>query len=73
MKQLLAFLQREPAMIVAVVLAILNIFTTLNAEQTMHVSTIVESIIVLLAGGVVRQSVYAPATVEAMKREGVLK
>ena len=73
MKRIIDFAAKEPAMIVAVILAALNMITTLNAEQTMHVSTIVESIIVLLAGGVVRQSVYAPATVEAMKREGVLK
>ena len=73
MRQLLEFLQREPAMIVAVVLAVVNTFATINAEQALHVQTIVESVIVLLAGGVVRQSVYSPATVEAMKRDGILK
>ena len=73
MKQLLEFLRREPAMVVAVVLAVVNTFATINAEQALHVQTIVESVIVLLAGGVVRQSVYSPATVDAMKRDGVLK
>ena len=70
MKQIMEFLQREPAMVVAVVLAAINTFATINAEQALHVQTIVESIIVLLAGGVVRQSVYSPATVEKI-REGL--
>ena len=57
MKRFIDFLAREPAMAVAVVLAALNLIVDLNAEQALHVTTIVESIIVLLAGGVVRQNV----------------
>ena len=57
MKRFIDFLAREPAMAVAVVLAALNLIVDLNAEQALHVTTIIESIIVLLAGGVVRQNV----------------
>lgn len=68
MKRFIEFLSREPAMAVAVVLAALNMVTTLNAEQTIYVQTIVETIIVLFAGGVVRQNVYAPATVDEIRK-----
>ena len=57
MKRIIDFAAKEPAMIVAVILAALNMVTTVTAEQVVHVETIVESIIVLLAGGVVRSQV----------------
>ena len=63
MKRFIDFLAREPAMAVAVVLAALNLIVDLNAEQALHVTTIVESIIVLLAGGVVRQNVTPVAKI----------
>ena len=63
MKGFIEFLAREPAMAVAVVLAALNLIVDLNAEQALHVTTIIESIIVLLAGGVVRQNVTPVAKI----------
>ena len=68
MSRFIDFLAREPAMAVAVVLAALNLIVDLNAEQALHVTTIIESIIVLLAGGVVRQNVYSPATVDEIRQ-----
>jgi len=67
MQRVLKIIAHEPAMVVAIVLAVLNMVTTLNAEQTIHIQTIVESVILLLAGGVVRQSVYAPDTVDEIR------
>ena len=63
MSKFIDFLAREPAMAVAVVLAALNLIVDLNAEQALHVTTIIESIIVLLAGGVVRQNVTPVAKI----------
>ena len=57
MSALFAFLAREPAMVVAIVLATLNMVVSLNAEQQLHVQTIVESLLVILGGGIVRQNV----------------
>lgn len=57
MKAIINFLKNEPAMVVTFVLAVLNIFLDLNADQAIQVQTIIESILVLLGGGVVRQSV----------------
>ena len=68
MSKFIEILAREPAMAVAVVLAALNLIVDLNAEQALHVTTIIESIIVLLAGGVVRQNVYSPATVDEIRQ-----
>ena len=64
MSKFIEILAREPAMAVAVVLAALNLIVDLNAEQALHVTTIVESIIVLLAGGVVRQNVTPVAKLQ---------
>ena len=64
MSKFIDFLAREPAMAVAVVLAALNLIVDLNAEQALHVTTIIESIIVLLAGGVVRQNVTPVAKLQ---------
>ena len=68
MKRVLDAISREPAMLAALFLAILNIFTTINADQAVHIETIVESIVLLLTGGVVRQSVYSPATVDDIRK-----
>lgn len=57
MTAILNFLKNEPAMVVTFILAVLNIFLDLNADQAVQVQTIIESILVLLGGGVVRQSV----------------
>ena len=57
MHKIIEIVAREPAMVVAVILAILNLFTTVNAEQAIHIETIIESLILLLAGAVVRQNV----------------
>ncbi len=57
MKRFIDFLAREPAMAVAVVLAVANLAFDINAEQALHLSAIVESVILLLAGGVVRSQV----------------
>ena len=70
MQRFIEYLAREPAMAVAVVLAVANLIVELNAEQALQVGVIVESIILLVAGGVVRQSVYSPATVDDI-REGL--
>jgi len=61
MKTILNFLRNEPAMVVTFVLAVLNIFLDLNADQAVQVQTIIESALVLLGGGVVRSSVTPTA------------
>lgn len=63
MKSMLDFLTREPAMVVAIVLATLNMVWALNTEQQMHVEVIVQSLMVILGGGVVRQNVKPMVTV----------
>ena len=70
MSVLLKLAREEPAVIVSVVLAVLNMVFTLSAEQALNITTLVESILLLIAGGVVRQSVYSPATVDDI-REGL--
>ena len=70
MQRVLDAISREPAMLAALFLAILNIFTTINADQAVHIETIVESIVLLLTGGVVRQSVMPMKTVGEL-REGL--
>ena len=57
MHKIIEIVAHEPAMVVAVILAVLNLFTTVNAEQAIHIETIIESLILLVAGGIVRQSV----------------
>ena len=57
MHKIIEIAANEPAMVVALVLAGLNLFATVNAEQAIHIETIVESLILLLAGAVVRQNV----------------
>ena len=57
MKAFLNFIRNEPAMVISLVLAGLNMVVTLNADQQLHVSTILESLIVLLGGAVIRQNV----------------
>lgn len=52
------FIRREPAVIISVVLAALNlIFSDLTASQEETIRTIVESVLVLVGGTVVRQNV----------------
>ena len=57
MNAILKFIREEPALITAVVIAALNMVFTLNAEQVLTVQTIVESILLLIGGGVVRSQV----------------
>ena len=64
MHKILEIMAREPAMVVAAILAALNLFTTVNAEQAIHIETIVESLILLLAGAVVRQNVTPTAKLQ---------
>jgi formate-dependent nitrite reductase membrane component NrfD len=62
MQKILEFLAREPAMVVAVALAIANmLFTTLTSEQALQVQTIVESALVLIGGAVIRENVTPTA------------
>ena len=63
------FIKKEPAMIVAVVIAILNTAFTISGEQMLLLELIIENIVLLIGGGVVRQGVYSPATVERMQLE----
>ena len=57
MNAILKLIREEPALITAVVIAALNMVFTLNAEQVLTVQTIVESILLLIGGGVVRSQV----------------
>jgi len=57
MNAILKLIREEPALITAVVIAALNMAFTLNAEQVLTVQTIVESILLLIGGGVVRSQV----------------
>ena len=68
MKALLDWIAREPAMVVALILAGLNMIVTLNAEQQLQVSTIIETLIVLVAGGVVRSQVTPVSKLPASSR-----
>lgn len=68
MKALLDWIAREPAMVVAIILAGLNAVVTLNADQQLQVTTIIESLILLAAGGVVRQNVTPVSKLPASQR-----
>jgi hypothetical protein len=57
MKALLERLVREPAMVTAVVLALVNTVWKVTADEAVHLSTIIETILVLVAGKVIREQV----------------
>lgn len=57
MKAVLDWIAREPAMVVALVLALVNTIWNINADQAVQIQTIVEAVIVLVAGKVVREQV----------------
>jgi Ni,Fe-hydrogenase I cytochrome b subunit len=57
MNAILNFIRNEPAMIVTIILGGLNLFFNLNDGQVDAVRNIVESIVILLGGTAVRQSV----------------
>ena len=57
MKALLAGLAREPALVVAVVLALVNAVWTITADQSVQLQTVIEVLLTLVAGGVVRSQV----------------
>ena len=57
MQAILRMISNEPAMFVALILALVNTFADPNQVQTDAVRQIVEAAIVLLSGLVVRQSV----------------
>lgn len=61
MKAILSFVKSEPAMLVAVIIGGLNLFMNPSETQTEAVRTIVESIVILLGGTVVRSSVTPTA------------
>ena len=63
MSVLLKLAREEPAVIVSVVLAVLNMVFTLSAEQALNITTLVESILLLIAGGVVRSQVTPVAKI----------
>ena len=60
MKAILDFIRNEPAMIVSVILAGLGLFVNLDQGQKDAVTNIVQAIVILLGGAVVRQSVTPP-------------
>lgn len=57
MQAILKFMKNEPAMVVAVALAIVNILWDVTAEQAVHLTTMVETALLLIGGTAVRQSV----------------
>ena len=57
MKAIINFIRNEPAMVVSVILAALGLFVNLDQGQKDAVTNIVQSIVILLGGAVVRQSV----------------
>lgn len=57
MKTILDFVKSEPAILVSVILGALNIFTSPSGTQVEAVRTIVESLVILLGGTVVRANV----------------
>ena len=63
MSVLLKLAREEPAVIVSVVLAVLNMVFTLSAEQALNITTLVESVLLLVAGGVVRSQVTPVAKI----------
>ena len=64
MKRIIEWAATEPAMVVALVLAVANLAFDINAEQALHLSAIVESVILLLGGGVVRSQVTPVAKLQ---------
>jgi hypothetical protein len=57
MKALLASFAREPALVVAVVLALVNAVWTITADQSVQLQTVIEALLTLIAGGVIRSQV----------------
>ena len=58
MKTILRFVKREPAMVVALIVAGLNaIGLAATDEGTTSLQLLVESLVVLVGGGIVRQNV----------------
>ena len=57
MKAVLAWIRNEPAMVITVILGGLNLFFNLSEGQTEAVRNIVESLVILLGGTIVRQNV----------------
>ena len=57
MKRIIDWIKTEPAMLVSVVLAALGLFVNLDQGQKDAVTNIVQAIVILLGGAVVRQSV----------------
>ena len=68
MKAILTYLRNEPAMVVALVLAIVNTVWNVNADQAVQIETIVEAVIVLVAGKVVREQVTPVSKLPASSR-----
>lgn len=66
---MLKLITHEPAVIVALVLAILNTFLPLDDGQRQSVTLIVENVLLLIAGVVVRSSVTPVAKIDG----GVVK
>jgi hypothetical protein len=57
MKALLERIVREPAMVTAVVLALVNTVWKVSADEAVHLATIIEAALVILAGKIVREQV----------------
>ncbi len=64
MKAILAFVAREPAMLISIGLALANMLFTLTTDQQLQVSTLLESLILLAGGVAIRANVVPVATVE---------
>lgn len=58
----------EPAMVVVIVVAIANTFWSLSQDQVDALTLIIENILLIVSGGVVRQSV---TPVAKLKRKGI--
>ena len=57
MKALLDWIASEPAIVVAIVLALVNAIWTITADQAVQLQTVIEVLLTLIAGGVVRSQV----------------
>jgi len=66
MKNLIRFITNEPAMVVAVIVAILNIFgfSATDAAQV-ELRELIDALVILAGGGIVRQSVTPVAKLKA--------
>jgi hypothetical protein len=57
MRTILNLVKREPAMLVALILALVNLVWSVTEEQAVQIAALIETLVVLVSGAVVRSQV----------------